>query len=87
MDLSVAVLVDEHTGSMAELFAAALHESGVATLIGRTTSGNVAGGQLFELADGAALDVTTLELTSAHGHALAGNGITPDVPVEGSRAT
>ncbi|HEX8968700.1 MAG TPA: S41 family peptidase [Chloroflexota bacterium] len=84
---AVVVLIDGDSGSMSELFAAAVHEYKVATLIGQTTSGNVAGGQLFPLRDGSALDVTTSELRSAHGVVLNGRGVAPDIRVDGTRLT
>jgi carboxyl-terminal processing protease len=87
VDLPIVVLIDDATGSMSELFAAAVREYDVATLIGRTSAGNVAGGQLFPLADGSALDVTTSELRSAHGAVLNGRGVDPDEWVDGTRAT
>lgn len=86
-DRPLVVLVDARTESMGEIFAAALHERGVATLVGTTTAGSVAGGLLFPLGDGSALDVTVYEITSADGASLNRVGVEPDVPVDGTRAT
>jgi carboxyl-terminal processing protease len=83
----VVVLIDDRTESMGEIFAAALHEQRVATLVGTTTNGDVAGGLLYPLADGSALDVTVYEITGADGVILNRVGVAPDVLVSGTRAT
>jgi carboxyl-terminal processing protease len=87
VSLPLAVLIDQRTQSMAEIFAAALHEQAGATLLGHTSAGNVAGGRLFPLQDGSALDVTTFEIRSATGGVLNGVGVVPDEPLDGDRAT
>ena len=68
--LPLVVLVDSGTASMGEIFAAAVQDQGVATIIGSTTEGNVAGGKMFPLADGSALQVTVLEIQSSAGKRL-----------------
>jgi carboxyl-terminal processing protease len=83
----LVVLVDGRTESMGEIFAAALHEQGLATLVGTTTAGSVAGGLLFPLGDGSALGVTAYEITTATGVILNRVGVEPDVHVDGTRAT
>lgn len=79
---SMAVLVDEQTASMAELVAAALQQAHAATVIGRRTAGTVAGGKLFPLGDGSALDVTVFDVQSAQGTRLNGVGVLPDIGVD-----
>ncbi len=85
--LPLAVLVDSGTASMGEIFAAAVQEQGVATIIGSTTEGNVAGGKMFPLADGSALQVTVLEIQSSAGKRLNGVGVVPDETVNVDLAT
>ncbi len=85
--LPLEVLVDEQTASMGEIFAAAVQENGLATVLGTTTAGSVAGGQLFPLGDGSALNVTVFEVRSATGAVLNGVGVAPDETVVGDRAT
>ena len=85
--LPLVLLVDDRTASMGEIFAAALHEHGVASLVGTRTAGNVARGDLFPLGDGSALNVTTSEILSAAGAPLNQVGVEPDELVEGERAT
>lgn len=78
----LAVLVDDGTASMAELLAAAIQEQGLATVIGTTTAGSVAGSLVVPLSDGSALQVTTLRLDSGLGRVLNRVGVHPDVEVE-----
>jgi carboxyl-terminal processing protease len=85
--LPLVLLVDDRTASMGEIFAAALHEHGVASLVGTRTAGNVARGDLFPLGDGSALNVTTSDILSSAGAPLNKVGVEPDDLVEGNRAT
>jgi carboxyl-terminal processing protease len=85
--LPLEVLVDEQTASMGEIFAAAVQEYGLGTVLGTTTAGSVAGGQLFPLGDGSALNVTAFEIRSASGAALNGVGVSPDETILGDRVT
>jgi carboxyl-terminal processing protease len=81
----VAILIDEASASMSEIFAAAMHENGLARLIGKKTAGNVAGSQVFPLSDGSGLQVTTLELLSGGGRRLNRDGVEPDLVADTSR--
>jgi carboxyl-terminal processing protease len=77
----MAVLVDEQTASMAEIVAEALQQAHAATVIGRRTAGSVAGGKLFPLGDGSALDVTVFDVQSGQGVRLNGVGVLPDIEI------
>jgi carboxyl-terminal processing protease len=87
VSLPLAVLIDQRTQSMAEIFAAAVHEQAGAKILGHTSAGKVAGGRLFPLKDGSALDITTFEIRSSTGDVLNGVGVVPEETVEGDRAT
>jgi carboxyl-terminal processing protease len=76
--MPLVVMVDGGTASMGEIFASAVQEHGVATVIGSTTSGNVAAAQVFPLSDGSAIQITVLEIVSASGAPLNGVGVQPD---------
>jgi carboxyl-terminal processing protease len=78
----MVVLIDQGTGSSAELLASALRENGLARLLGTKSAGAVAGGQYFPLSDGAELHVTVLTVTSGQGQVLEGVGLEPDQTVE-----
>ena len=83
----MVVLIDQRTQSTGEIFAAALHDWGIATVVGTTTAGSVAGGLLFPLADGSALEVTVYDITTTAGTTLNRVGLEPDIRVEATRAT
>jgi carboxyl-terminal processing protease len=76
------LLVNNRTGSVAEIFAAALQEHGVAYLIGGTTNGCVGFTDVQPLGDGSSLAVTThVNLGPVSGRALNGAGVVPDEAV------
>lgn len=76
--MPIAILIDEGTASMGEIFASAMHEHGLARLIGKRTSGNVAAAQVYPLSDGSALQVTVQEIYSGNGERLNRVGVAPD---------
>jgi len=76
------VLINDGTASMGEILAAALQEGKVATLIGTTTSGEVAGSIVVPLSDGSAIQVTTLRIDSGLGTVLNNIGVQPNIDVE-----
>jgi carboxyl-terminal processing protease len=77
----VVVLIDQGTASMAEIFAQALREHGMAYIVGETSSGSVAGAQVFPLGDGSAMELTVLDILSGQGVKLNKVGITPDLAI------
>jgi carboxyl-terminal processing protease len=80
--MPVAILIDEATASMGEIFASAMRERGLAWLVGKRTSGNVAAAQVFPLSDGSAVQVTILEIFSGDGQRLNRVGVEPDFVIE-----
>ncbi|HEX8967104.1 MAG TPA: S41 family peptidase [Chloroflexota bacterium] len=79
---AVVLLVDHDSASGAEIFAAALQEAGVATLVGSRTAGNVGVATQLALPDGSVLQVTEQRFVSPGGAQLDGLGVTPDVVVD-----
>jgi len=79
---AVVVLVDHDTASGAEIFAAALQEAKLGTLVGTKTAGNVGVATQITLPDGSVLQVTEQRFVSPSGAQLDGVGVTPDVPVD-----
>lgn len=78
----VVLLTNNRTGSVSEMFAAALQEYGVAYVIGDTTNGCVGYTDLRKFADGSSLAVTThLHLGPVTGKQLNGIGVVPDLAV------
>jgi carboxyl-terminal processing protease len=81
-DLPLVVLIDAGTASSAEIVSGALQDAGRAELIGVTTFGTGTVLGEFELADGSALRVGTVEWLTPKGRRIWHEGIVPDVAVE-----
>jgi len=79
---AVVVLVDHDTASGAEIFAAALQEAKLATLVGSKTAGNVGVATQLSLPDGSVLQVTEQRFVSPSGAQIDGVGVTPDIQVD-----
>ena len=79
IDLPMAVLVNQHTYSAAELLAAQLRESVGAPIVGELTSGKGYSQVTFPLANGGGAGLSTATYCTGSGHSLIGEGITPDV--------
>ena len=82
--LPIAILMDEGTASMGEIFAAAMRERMGARLIGTQTAGSVAAAQVFPLSDGSAMQITIEEIFSGNGAPLNRTGISPDTALASS---
>ncbi len=76
-----AVLVNGNTASAAELFAAALRDYKLATLVGETTYGKGVMQTLFPLKNGDTLKITTAYYYPPFGDNYNGVGLKPDVEV------
>ncbi|MCH7737368.1 MAG: PDZ domain-containing protein [Chloroflexi bacterium] len=81
-DLLIAVLVNEQTSREAETLAAALQESGRATLIGVTTFGDPSAYGFLELSDGSAIYLPVSRRYAPSGDLLGRLGLEPDVKVQ-----
>ena len=81
-DLPLVVLIDGATASSAEIVSGAIQDAGRAQLIGVTTFGTGTVLGEFELADGSALRVGTVEWLTPKGRRIWHEGIVPDVVVE-----
>jgi carboxyl-terminal processing protease len=79
---ALVVLVDQDTASGAEIFAAALQEAKLATLVGTKTAGNVGVATQITLPDESVLQVTEQRFVSPSGAQLDNVGVTPDVQVD-----
>lgn len=82
LDLPLVVLVDQGTASSAEILSGALQDAGRATIegVGTFGTGTVLGE--FELSDGSALRIGTVEWLTPKGRRIWHEGIAPDVIVE-----
>lgn len=80
--LPVVVLVDEDSGSAAEIAAIAFKEYDRGVTVGTKTAGALGSTRGFDLSDRSMISLTTSIYTSAKGAALNGIGFTPDIVVE-----
>ncbi len=78
----VLVLIDEHSASAAEIFAAAVQETGRGTVIGRRTAGAVLASIQEPLPDGGKVQISIRDYRTVRGVRLEGQGVTPDVTVK-----
>jgi carboxyl-terminal processing protease len=74
----LAVLVDDETGSAAELLSAAIQEQSRGVITGIKTAGAVEIGITVDLPEGAGMSVTVARVLSGRGTRLEGQGVTPD---------
>lgn len=81
IDLPMAVLVNENTSSMAELFAAAIGDYDKGDLVGTTTYGKGVLQTLYPLDDGSAVRITTAYFDPPASENFDGVGLTPDYEV------
>ena len=80
-DLPLVVLVDQNTASSSEIVSGALQDAGRASIIGQTTYGTGTVLGEFDLSDGSALRVGTVEWLTPDGRRIWHEGIVPDVAV------
>lgn len=82
VDLPMAVLVNENTASMAELFAAVVRDYEKGDLVGNTTYGKGVLQTLYPLDDGSAVQLTTAYFDPPASENFDGVGLTPDYEVD-----
>jgi carboxyl-terminal processing protease len=80
-DLPLVVVVDGNTASSAEIVSGALQDAGRAKVVGQTTFGTGTVLGEFDLSDGSALRVGTVEWLTPSGRRIWHEGIAPDVPI------
>ena len=83
----VVVLVDRGTASASEIVTAALNERLGAKVIGQRTFGKGVFGQIFDLPNDGALDLTLGNYYTPKGKNLGGKGVSPDVKVKDTVST
>jgi carboxyl-terminal processing protease len=77
----VIVLVNEASGSAAEIFAAGMQENRRAAIVGRQTCGCVLGSVAHPVKGGGEVDISEFGILTASGRKLEGVGVMPDVKV------
>lgn len=78
----LVVLVNGNSASASEIFAGAIQDYCLGTIMGTQTYGKGVVQRTFLLDDGSALKMTTEKYYTAKGQDIDGHGITPDVVVE-----
>ncbi len=81
-NVPIVLLVNEWSGSGAELFAGAIQDHGRAVLIGVKTFGKGSVNITRTLSNGAGLNITIRRWYTPEGNVIEGVGLTPDVVVE-----
>lgn len=82
LDLPLVVLIDAGTASSAEIVSGALQDAARGELIGARTFGTGTVLGEFELADGSALRVGTVEWLTPNGRRIWHEGIVPDLAID-----
>lgn len=82
ISIPLVVLVNENSASASEIFAGAVHDHEIATLVGTKTFGKGIVQQTFPFTDGSAIKMTIAKYYTPNGVCIHGEGITPDVEVE-----
>ena len=81
-DKPLAVLVNGNSASASEIFAGAIKDYGIGTLVGTQTFGKGIVQKVYPLSDGTAVKLTVSKYYTPKGNNIHGIGITPDVKVE-----
>mgnify|MGYP005809385441 FL=1 len=82
LDLPLVVLVNGDSASASEIFAGAVKDHQVGTIVGTTTFGKGIVQTVRELDDGSAVKLTVSKYYTPNGNNIHGVGIQPDVEVE-----
>jgi carboxyl-terminal processing protease len=80
-NLEMFILVDGGSASASEILAGALHEQGVAKLVGTKTFGKGVVQELVPITSDTSLKVTVARWLTPKGHNLSHDGLDPDYPV------
>lgn len=81
-DKPLTVLINGNSASASEIFAGAVKDYGIGTLVGTTTYGKGIVQRLIELGDGTAMKLTISKYFTPNGNNIHGIGIEPDIEVE-----
>ena len=82
LDIPLVVLVNENSASASEIFAGAIKDYGIGTLVGTTTYGKGIVQNIYTLSDGTGLKITVSKYYTPNGNNIHEVGIEPDVEVE-----
>ncbi|MBQ8304694.1 MAG: S41 family peptidase [Blautia sp.] len=80
--MPLAVLVNDKSASAAEIFAGAVQDYGIGTIIGEKTFGKGVVQSIRTFRDGSAVKLTNSHYYTPLGHDINGEGITPDLEIQ-----
>ena len=83
--LKMVVLINEGSASASEILAGALHEHGIAKLVGEKSYGKGSVQELIEITPETSIKVTIARWLTPKGNWISGNGLTPDFVVPFTR--
>ena len=79
--IPLAVLVNESSASASEIFAGAVQDYGIGTIVGTTTYGKGVVQSIRQLSDGSAIKLTVANYYTPKGNNINKTGIKPDIEV------
>lgn len=82
LDIPLVVLTNGYSASASEIFAGAIQDYGIGTLVGTKTYGKGIVQNIYNLGDGTSLKVTSSEYFTPNGRNIHEKGIEPDVEIE-----
>lgn len=82
LDMPLAVLVNGNSASASEIFAGAVKDYGIGTIVGTTTYGKGVVQSIRQLSDGSAVKLTIANYYTPKGNSINKTGIRPGVEVE-----
>lgn len=80
--LKMVVLIDGGSASASEIFAGALHDHGIATLVGQKSFGKGSVQQVFDVTSDASIKITIARWLTPNGNWISHQGIAPDIAVD-----
>ena len=80
-NLKLAILIDGGSASASEILSGALHDHGIAVLVGQKSYGKGSVQELVPITSNTSLKVTIAKWYTPNGISISNNGIQPDVPV------
>ncbi len=78
-NLKMVILIDQGSASASEILSGALHEHGVAELIGTRSYGKGSVQELVPITSDTSLKVTIAKWYTPNGHSISDGGLTPDI--------
>lgn len=82
LEVPLVVMINGYSASASEIFAGAVKDHKLGTLVGTTTYGKGIVQNIYSLNDGTSLKITSAEYFTPNGTNIHGIGVAPDVEIE-----